>query len=180
MRASGAKCELRLQSSTVIFCNSELSNSTNVTTSYVAMLNDTSKLYGASERISVSSGADEASRGSNNPQFSVNRTVIDTSSQQAPFKFDFSQSFTDTEERLRDVQIAKNNQTLLAMTFDRHIEVHDINLTSGTSVLESVNISSLLNKTMLDQISGLKSSLVHRTGDFQYLHVTFEKFSGDI
>jgi hypothetical protein len=60
MRASGAKCEVRLQSSTVIFCNDPKSNNI---TSYVALINDTSKLYGASERLGISTVGGEGSRG---------------------------------------------------------------------------------------------------------------------
>ena len=44
MRAAGAKCELRVQTSTVIFCNDAKSSNL---TSYVAMVNKTSKLFGA-------------------------------------------------------------------------------------------------------------------------------------
>ena len=68
---------------------------------------------------------------------------------------------------MRDVQIARNDPKLIAVTFDKHLQIHDINLNNGTSTMEIVNISSLsINRTFVDQISGFRSALVHRIGDF--------------
>ena len=67
----------------------------------------------------------------------------------------------------------------MAITFERRIEIHAVNLETGTTSMEQVNITNLLNATMLEQVTGFRSALVHTSGSFKYLHVTINSRVGD-
>jgi len=80
---------------------------------------------------------DEASRGDSSTIFGLNRTVIDSSTNtQGPFRFDLTLAYSNRLESIRDIQISTDDPSLMAITFDRRIEIYDVNLATGTTYME--------------------------------------------
>ena len=55
---------------------------------------------------------------------------------QGPFRFDLTLAYSNRFESIRDIQISTDDPSLMAITFDRRIEIHDVNLATGTTYME--------------------------------------------
>lgn len=71
----------------------------------------------------------------------MNGSVIDSSAAQHQFRFDFTLGWTSSEQNLNDVQMDNYRSSLMVMAFDRHLQIHEVNATLGTSTLEVLNLT---------------------------------------